>query len=240
MLDLNLAILSDPRPDLANHIIISPKGDTIIALTNAPIHGAPSRSTFTFLVSSKALRKSSGYFAGAYNPNWGPTRAADGKYHFDFSDHNYDMWAWYVVLLALYQPGFSYWLKHDMKHADVGLPTTMSLPALIDVMWIVDYLLLPRPAEIFFDYSELWFAQFLRDGEWEIPDEYGEELMGYWCLALCFEPKLTVNYGDSLQAAVEKIMFWVWGPIDDFGWPIPSSDLVAFARRWEYTGPANW
>jgi hypothetical protein len=77
-----------------------------------------------------------------------------------------------------------------------------------------------------FQYNSLW-------GEWNLPGEYGSEIMMWWCLAQDFE--LLSKNGDSLQDAVKRVISrFARGPLEDFGWPIRRQQLeeVEYWREW--------
>ena len=81
--------------------------------------------------------------------------------------------------------------------------------------------------------SNHWFDHFQCDSVWNLPNEYGEEIMMCWCLARGFEPRLQNGLG--LQEAAERLIFrHANGPIESFGWPIRQDDLddMEVCREW--------
>lgn len=107
------------------------------------------------------------------------------------------------------------------------MPTDVSLDTLVGITEIMDYYQMLLASCPIRRSSMHWFDQFQCNslwGEWDLPEEYGSEIMMWWCLAQNFEP-LSKN-GDSLQDAVKRVISkYARGPLEDFGWPVRRQQL---------------
>ncbi|KAJ4994199.1 hypothetical protein SVAN01_00028 [Stagonosporopsis vannaccii] len=118
----------------------------------------------------------------------------------------------------------------------------VSLDVLVDIMWATEYFQPPAACDSVADCLTPWFKQFLRehDRQWDLPRQYDQELMMYWCLARCFQPTVSARNEIRLQMAIECVVFAYKGTIEDFGWSTRPADLEDLETRHEWHAACMW
>ena len=236
MASLNPRTLHLPIDDEVEYIIIDHYGDLLLTLHDPYTVNSPKYPcTFLFQVSSKVLCLTSHYFHQAFQHKWlETTLQADEKYH--FSCTGFDAEAMYVLLLTLHKEAL-YRSDYDYRVTQ-SLPSEVPLDTLMGMVEIMDYWQTLPASQILQHTSERWFEQFQFKSsrvwnDWDLPDEYGSEIMMWWCLAENFDP--VSKNGMSLRDAVERVIFKnAKGPIEGFGWPIRKQQLeeLEYWRDW--------
>ena len=194
MASLNPRTLHLPIDDEVEYIIIDHYGDLLLTLHDPYTVNSPKYPcTFLFQVSSKVLCLTSHYFHQAFQHKWlETTLQADEKYH--FSCTGFDAEAMYVLLLTLHKEAL-YRSDYDYRVTQ-SLPSEVPLDTLMGMVQIMDYWQTLPASQILQHTSERWFEQFQFKSsrvwnDWDLPDEYGSEIMMWWCLA---ERRTSIRY----------------------------------------------
>ncbi|KAF3007802.1 hypothetical protein E8E13_010462 [Curvularia kusanoi] len=217
-------------------IIIDQSADTALVLHDSNPTGP--ENGYIFHVSSHVLRRESAYFSTVFRLKWADIRLEHGKHRTDyhsfpiscsFSD---SMRALRIVLTAMHKTEWDE-IEVETCNLENELPQNVSIDVLIEIMFIADYFQLWTcciPGLM----VQRWFEQFVDDkGDWSLPDEYGPEIMMWWCLGKHFGP--LNSKGQGLQKVAELIITRnARGALDSFECPMSQADLDSLEQEREW------
>lgn len=227
-----------PPPDPAGvcDVTIDRDGNTFLTLNDPPdsvLNPSILLKKYIFRVSSKILPSESKYFSVLFSRPWKDRELREGKYHIRL--HSLPAPAIYLLLATMHNPA-KFNPEDNSYSAGAGLPDTIPLEVLVDIMLCADYLDLSTfKCQFSPDVVQRWFQPFWNEkGGWDLPRVYDYETMTWWCLAKYFGPRDTD--GRSLQEAAEAVITWGLHAIQSFGLPVTCAhmDGLEEQRKWTY------